>query len=317
MHTPAFAAPKTLEGEFAQMVRRGLSLPRKQLQPAFFYDSLGSALFEAITHLPEYTITRAETSLLDENVTAILAAANEPVELIELGPGNGKKLAILARRTRGAQICLIDISESALSTASHEVEQSCGTRPATILSTFVDGLRRLPPRVGNRLVLFLGSNIGNFSNLDAVGLLRGIRQFLVQGDSLLLGADLVKEVAQLVAAYDDDLGVTATFNKNILLRMNRDLDANFDLGAFEHRAIWVPESNRIELHLESTSAQDIRIPHDDFTASFRTGETIRTECCHKYHEDALRKLIKRAGFHPSAIWVHSHFRFANILCTVP
>src|SRR5687767_3745503 len=168
MPTPLSAAPATFDPTFARMVQRGLSLPQKQLQPAFFYDALGSALFDAITRLPEYTISRAELALLEEHGAAIWRAAGEPRELIELGPGNGEKLSALARHSPSANIHLIDVSPAALRAASNEVERACELRPTTYTGDFLDGLQALEPRAAHRLVLFLGSNIGNYTRRDAV-----------------------------------------------------------------------------------------------------------------------------------------------------
>jgi hypothetical protein len=175
MPTPASAVPATSEA-FAEMVRCGLALPQKQLQPLYFYDALGSALFDAITRLPEYTITRAELALLQEHGRSIIAHAGEPLELVELGPGNGEKLIALARHAPGAKIHLIDISRAALDTAAAAIERTCGVQVSTTEASFEDGLRALGTSDARRLVLFLGSNIGNFAPAEAAGFLRHVQK---------------------------------------------------------------------------------------------------------------------------------------------
>jgi len=303
----------TRNSAFAEMVRRGLNLRQKQLDPSFFYDALGSALFDAITRLPEYTITRAELTLLQTHGPAILAPFPEPIELIELGPGNGEKLSTLVEHAPGATVHLIDVSAAALRAAALTIERACDVRPTTFIGTFQDGLRELPRRSRRRLVLFLGSNLGNFAPAEAQEFLRSIHASLAPGDALLLGADLVKSDSVLLAAYDDPLGVTAAFNKNILVRMNRELGANFDLAAFDHRAIWNAAASRIEMHLVSLIDQRVAIPALELTVPFAAGETIWTESSHKYREAALRQLVEGAGFQEHAAWVHDEHRFSESL----
>lgn len=313
MPTLPSAARATFDRAFAEMARRGLSRPQKQLEPAFFYDALGSALFEAITRLPEYTITRAELALLEAHGAEIIATVGEPLEFIELGPGNGEKLSALARHAPGATVHLIDVSPAALSDASRVIERACGVRATTFAGTFERGLRALPSRSRRRLVLFLGSNVGNFSPDEARAFLRNIHGALAHGDALLLGADLVKSESALLAAYDDPLGVTAAFNKNILARMNRELGATFDLAAFDHRAVWNASAGRMEMHLVSLVEQSVTIPALELTATFAAGETIWTESSHKYRPPALRELLESAGFSQREVWVHGEHRFSASL----
>lgn len=313
MPTPPSAAPATSDTAFAEMVRRGLTAPQKNLGPAFFYDAPGSALFDAITRLPEYTISRAELALLEAHGAAIVAAAGEPIEFIELGPGNGEKLCALAAQAAEPKVHLIDISAAALRAASRTIERECGLRASVFEGTFADGLAGLPPRSRHRLVLFLGSNIGNFSSSEAAAFLRAIRSSLEPGDAFLVGADLVKSERALVAAYDDPLGVTAAFNKNLLARMNRELGASFDLFAFDHRALWNARESRIEMHLVSLVAQTVAIPPLELEVPFAAGETIWTESCHKYRAAGLRALGESAGFVHRATWMHREQQFAEML----
>jgi len=315
MPTLPSAAPATSEAAFAEAVRSGLTLPQKQLDPAFFYDALGSALFDAITRLPEYTITRAELALLEAHGGEIVATVGEPLEMIELGPGNGEKLSALARQAVSPKVHLIDISAAALETAGAEIERSCGIRPSLFEGSFLEGLAAFGPDARQRLVLFLGSNIGNFSSAQAGAFLREVHAALEPGNAFLLGADLVKPEPALLAAYDDPLGVTAAFNKNILARINRQLGANFDLFAFDHRALWNAPASRIEMHLVSLVAQTVSIPSLEREIAFAAGETIWTESCHKYTASALRDLVEGAGFTHRRTWIEDERQFAEMLFT--
>jgi dimethylhistidine N-methyltransferase len=297
------------------MARSGLARRQKQLQPAFFYDALGSALFDAITRLPEYTITRAELSLLQEHAEEILGIAGENLELVELGPGNGEKLIALAQHASEPAIHLIDVSSAALQTASSAIARACGMQPVLHEATFEEGLKALGDSRRRRLVLFLGSNIGNFALPDAGAFLRQVHASLRAGDLLLLGADLVKPEADLLLAYDDPLGVTSAFNKNLLVRMNRELGASFDLAAFDHRSIWNAAAERVEMHLVSLVEQTISIASVDLTVHFAAGETIWTESSHKYTTARLLELCTGTGFRHCASWVHDEHQFAEMLFT--
>ena len=198
------------------MVRAGLCAKQKELQPAYFYDALGSALFDAITRLPEYTITRAETALLRAHGRAIIAAAGANLELVELGPGNGEKLPLLLKHCPNCRVHLIDVSATALESARRRLREAFDVEISWCEAQFAEGLASLHPSQCKRLVLFLGSNIGNFTPREATDFLRVVHRSLSAGDMLLVGVDLVKAEQQLLAAYDDPLGVTAAFNKNIL-----------------------------------------------------------------------------------------------------
>jgi L-histidine Nalpha-methyltransferase len=295
------------------MVRAGLCAKQKELQPAYFYDALGSALFDAITRLPEYTITRAETALLRAHGREIIAAAGANLELIELGPGNGEKLPLLLKHCPNCRVHLIDVSAAALESARRRLREAFDVEISVCEAQFAEGLAPLPPSKCKRLVLFLGSNIGNFTPREAIDFLRVVHRSLSPGDMLLLGVDLVKGEQKLLAAYDDPLGVTAAFNKNILLRINRELGANFDLLAFDHRALWNATASRIEMHLLSLFDQTVHIAALKLDAPFVVGETIWTESSHKYTEAGIRDLLQKGGFQPIDQWVAEEQSFLEVL----
>ena len=318
------ATSRSLVAEFAADVRRDLRLAPKQLQSKYLYDALGSSLFDAICRLPWYHITRAESRLLARHGSAIAEALGEDdgSTIVELGCGSGEKLMLLAEafQARGlsAHVHLIDISPQALEQTEQRLN---GLRHFSVVghqSTYEDGLRRaVRAREGARplLVLLLGSNIGNFDTPAAGAFLKRIGCALAPGDLLLLGADLVKPERDLVLAYDDPLGVTAAFNKNLLVRINRELDADFDLGAFEHRAAWNQEHQRIEMHLVSQRAQTVRVPAASIAVRFERGEWIWTESSYKYGADQIVEMGADAGFAARDQWVDEDARFALTLFT--
>jgi dimethylhistidine N-methyltransferase len=295
------------------MVRAGLCAKQKELQPAYFYDALGSALFDAITRLPEYTITRAETALLRAHGRAIIAAAGANLELIELGPGNGEKLPLLLKHCPNCRVHLIDVSAAALESARRRLREAFDVEISVCEAEFAEGLAPLPPSKCKRLVLFLGSNIGNFTPREAIDFLRVVHRSLSPGDMLLLGVDLVKGEQKLLGAYDDPLGVTAAFNKNILLRINRELGANFDLLAFDHRALWNAGASRIEMHLLSLFDQTVHVAALKLDVPFVAGETIWTESSHKYTEAGIRDLLQKGGFQPIDQWLAEEQSFLEVL----
>jgi L-histidine N-alpha-methyltransferase len=305
---------------FAGDVRRGLTASPKRLPSKYFYDALGSALFDAICALPWYRITRAERALIEQHGAAIGARLADPAFVVELGPGNGDKLARLARaigpRTPPAHLHLIDVSAAALASARQALVAPGTVTVTAHRGTYEAGLRRAPrdrPGGGSTLVLLLGSNIGNSGPPAAVRLLRSIRSALRPGDWLLLGADLVKPEPELLLAYDDPLGVTAAFNKNVLQRINRQLGADFDLTRFTHRAIWRPDVSCVEMHLVSRHAQAVAIPAADCVVSFDADEIIHTESSYKYRPESIDRLGERAGFSPETRWTDDSARFALTL----
>lgn len=288
---------------FADDVKKGLAATPKQLNPAYFYDALGSCLFDAICQLPSYRITRTELALLAAHAEQIAADLPDSPCLIELGCGNGEKIAeliaVLDRAGRHAAIHLVDISAAALEQSERLLRRWPRVSVTLHQDLFEPGLQRAVAQCGGRgavMVLFLGSNIGNFDPAAAAGFLTGIRETLRTGDKLLLGVDLVKAEADLLLAYDDPLGVTAAFNKNILLRINRELGADFDLSAFAHHAVWNAAASRIEMHLLAQDRQQVTIPVDGYTVDFAAGEGIWTESSYKYRPDEIIALAKASGF---------------------
>ena len=308
----------TAVAEFAREVRRDLALVPKQLQSKYLYDALGSSLFEAICRLPWYRITRAEYRLLVEHVGEIVAHLGEDRStIVELGCGSGEKLAVLAealQRSGGsARVHLIDISSQALEQTEQRLTRLQHVSVVGHQSTYEVGLRRATEaRAGGgpMVVLLLGSNIGNFDTPAALAFLRRIRRVLRPGDLLLLGADLVKPVRDLQLAYDDPLGVTAAFNKNLLVRINQELGGTFDLAAFDHRAAWNRDEQRIEMHLVSRTAQAATIAAAGTSVSFLPGEHIWTESSYKYEPDQIERMGVETGFALRDQWIDEDARFA-------
>jgi dimethylhistidine N-methyltransferase len=309
------AAPGTLRrvpDRFAADVRYYLSLTPRQLPSRYLYDDLGSALFEAICRLPWYGITRAEQGLLRTHGESILARVHPLSTIVELGPGSGEKLAaLLASRPRtGLTVHLVDMSAAALDAARRALPEDHELTVVTHESIYEAGLAeamRTPRAAGKLLALFLGSNIGNFDPPGSDEFLRRIRGALAPGDCLLLGTDLVKPESELLLAYDDPLGVTAAFNRNLLVRVNRDLGADFDVGAFVHRAIWNAEASRVEMHLVSARDQDVSVPAAGVQIGFRAGEAIWTESSYKYRIQDVVTILQRAGFTPLEQWTEGSF----------
>jgi dimethylhistidine N-methyltransferase len=304
----------------AEEVRRDLTGSPKQLQSKYLYDALGSSLFEAICRLPWYRVTCAETRLLREYRDAIVGAMGDPLTFIELGCGSGEKLALLAesllRSGRGARVHLIDVSAAALEQSARTLGRLSHVSVVGHRLTYEAGLRRavtLRARGHFALVLLLGSNIGNFDPPAAHGFLVEIRRTLRPGDALLLGVDLVKPERELIAAYDDPLGVTAAFNKNLLVRLNRELGADFDLDAFDHRAIWNAPASRIEMHLVSRVVQRVRVPGAGCTVDFESGESIWTESSYKFEPEQVVSLGTNARFVNEGQWIDHAARFALTL----
>jgi L-histidine Nalpha-methyltransferase len=319
------ATSERLLTEFAFDVRRDLASTPRQLQSKYLYDDLGSSLFEAICRLPWYRITRAEQRLLEAHAPAIIDLLTsfdrgaEPM-FVELGCGSGEKLVILAEALGAAGGCgrvhLIDISRQAI----EQSERTLGRlRHFSIVghrNTYEVGLRHAASERVNgspMLVLLLGSNIGNFDEPAAHEFVHGIRAALAPGDFVLLGADLVKPERDLMLAYDDPLGVTAAFNRNLLVRINRELGGTFDVDAFAHRAIWNRAMQRIEMHLESLGAPRVTIPRAGVTISFEIGERIWTESSYKYEPGQIEDLGIDAGFTVAEQWIDADARFALTL----
>ncbi len=311
MRKERVTAPPEFAGELAETLRRQ---PR-QIPSKYLYDELGSALFEAICRLPWYRITRAETSMLVRHARDILRPLRRPVTLAELGVGSGEKIALLigAAAESFPLIQLIDISEAALDMARYRLE-AIGVRDVmTHHLAYEQGLMRAVeqrPRDASLVVLFLGSNIGNFTLEAARDLLTRIRQSLRPGDALLLGTDLVKPERELLLAYDDPLKVTAAFNRNLLRRINDELGGNFDLDGFSHRATWNAAARRVEVFLVSARRQQVAIPDADIEFELEAGEPIWTESSHKYEPDQVMAEGLAAGFSGGEQWVERGAQFA-------
>jgi dimethylhistidine N-methyltransferase len=302
-------------------VYRGLTATPKTLSPWLFYDEAGSRLFEAITQLPEYYLTRTERSIFAKYADEILECAGDrALTMIELGSGTAAKTGLLlkaaARRQSAVDYVPIDVSESALAEAKTRLEAEVpGVRVAPRVGDYTEGIAEIPAAGQGRMVLYIGSSIGNFEPEDAVEVLREVRRRLAPGDWLLLGADRVKDRQTLISAYDDADGVTAAFNKNVLVRINRELGANFNLRLFEHRACWNEEKSRIEMHLESVVAQFVTVPALELEVRFAQGETIHTENSYKFTSLSIARIVGQAGFRMERSWTDEHERFGVYLAT--
>ena len=315
----AIAAPETNSGQeqldFARAVRFYLQQTPRQLPSRFLYDALGSALFDAICHLPWYGITRAELRLLRQHAGTIGQALGRGGRVVELGCGNGEKLATLLRHAGivAVHAHLIDLSGAALERSVQALEGP-DIRVTTHQTTYEEGLLALPGAdAPPTLVVFLGSNIGNFDRPGAAAFLGLIRTALRPGDGLLLGADLVKPERDLLLAYDDPLGLTGAFNKNLLQRLNTELQATFALDQFDHRAVWDGNASRVEMHLVSRVAQDVRIEQAALRFRLEEGETIWTESSYKFEADGIGQLVEPTGFTRRQQWIDQRARFALTL----
>lgn len=303
--------------EFAAKIRADLSKPQKELHSKYLYDELGSALFEAITRLPEYDLTRADERLLRAHAAEIVQFAPRAT-VIELGSGTGEKtrhiLTALQHSGAKPRYIPIDVSQKALVRCYRDLADVAEIYPIT--ESYLDGMASAVTARANGeplLLLFLGSTIGNFERRCADEFLRALRRTLWRGDALLLGADLVKDPERMLAAYDDPIGVTAAFNLNLLGRINRELGANFNPRNFQHEAHWNEAERRIEMHLRSRVDQTAYIQEADLTVSLRAGETIWTESSHKFQLPELEEMAARAGFSAAAQWVDREWPFAESL----
>lgn len=314
MSTPRFAAraeTRTTPALFAHEVAEHLQRRPRQLPTHALYDDLGSALFDAICHLPWYHITRTEQALLERLAPAILARAGMPHVCVEFGPGNGSKLETLLAPLQGGpvRVELVDVSRDALERASARLNLLPQLDVWLYQHPYDVSLARLArsPHSRRTMLVFLGSNIGNFEPADARMLLRAMRSAIGPADTLLLGADLVKPEAELLRAYGDPLGVTAAFNRNLLVRVNRELGGNFAPEGFAHRAVWNAEALRIDMHLVSLHRQHVTIPDAALDITFEPGEIIWTESSHKYERATLCRMIESAGFSIAEQWIADGF----------
>jgi len=314
------AIPTNATYEFAADVRAGLTRTgQKELPSKYLYDNVGSALFEVISHLPEYGLTRADERLLRRHADEIVDRLAGPVAVAELGSGSGKKtrwlLEAICRRQRTSYYP-VEISRSALVMCERELRDIDRISIVGFEREYLDGLLEVAAyrKSGQRLlVLFLGSTIGNFDRSAAVKFLSEVRCILEPGDFLLLGTDLEKPSSQLLAAYDDELGVTAAFNLNLLSRVNHELGADFDLREFAHRAKINREARSVEMHLESQRRQVVSIPAAEVVIEFLEGETIWAESSHKYSIDEVIETARDAGFRCEAQWIDEQWPFAENL----
>ncbi|MFI0924940.1 L-histidine N(alpha)-methyltransferase [Streptomyces sp. NPDC021012] len=309
-------APDAASADLRADVLHGLSRLPKELPPKWFYDARGSELFEEITRLPEYYPTRAEREILVARAPEI-AAATGARTLVELGSGSSEKTRFLIDALLpGLEAYVpVDVSESALVGAA---ETLLADRPDlwvhALVADFTRGLA-LPGAPGPRLVAFLGGTIGNLLPAERRTFLRSVRAMLAPGDALLLGTDLVKDEATLVAAYDDAAGVTAEFNKNVLSVIDRELGADADPAAFEHVAVWDAEREWIEMRLRARRALTVKIPELDLVVPFAAGEEMRTEVSAKFRQAGVREELAAADLELARWWTDSEGRFALSLAT--
>ncbi|AFL86679.1 putative methyltransferase [Terriglobus roseus DSM 18391] len=310
----------------AQPVQEGLSATPKWLPAWLFYDAQGSRLFERITHLPEYYLTRTERAIFTGYADGIIAAAIDAyataggtgkgrLRLLELGAGSATKTGILlaaaVRLQDETEYLPIDVSETAMEDACASIARALtGVVVQPQVANYVTDELSIPPHDGPTLALYIGSSIGNFAPHEAVAILQNLRAQMRPGDTLLLGTDLVKDAATLISAYNDHDGVTAAFNLNVLRRINRDLRANFDLASFTHQAIWNAEQSRMEMHLQSTKEQTVRVGALRTSFQFDAGETIHTENSYKFTKDAIRNLFTQSGFQAAHQWTDEDQLFA-------
>jgi dimethylhistidine N-methyltransferase len=306
------------DSEFARDVRAGLTNTEQKTLPCrYLYDDVGSALFEAITCLDEYGLTRADARILTAHARHLVDLLPPDIVTVELGSGSGAKTRPILeqlRRRRAVTYYPIDLSTASLTQCVQDLGTLADVVP--IEASYLDGLRYAAAhRAPNQtlLVLFLGSTIGNFEPGDAINFLRAVRAVLRPGDALLLGTDLVKPVDRMIAAYDDAAGVTAAFNLNLLARINRELEADFNLRQFEHVARYDPEAQRIEMHLRSRQPQTVAISAANLIVDFVRNETICTEVCHKFLPDQLCTLARTTNFRLQAQWVDEAWPFAESL----
>jgi len=294
--------------EFACEVRRGLSKSQKELPSRYLYDAVGSALFDTITVLPEYGLTRADQRLLEKHACQI---PREFSSVAEFGSGSGRKTRAVLEALEVEHYFPVDVSGHALENCRRELAGLARIEP--VEASYLNGLDQIPRNGSPLLVLFLGSTIGNFDSRCRADFLMQVRSRLREGDALLIGYDLVKPLDVMLDAYDDPTGVTASFNLNLLGRINRELNGDFDLRAFAHLARYDPEERRIEMHLRSRVNQTVTIADAGVTCTFREDETIWTESSHKFYADEIPQIARESGFVQEAQWVDEQWPFAENL----
>jgi dimethylhistidine N-methyltransferase len=303
-------AGERISERVASAVREGFASHPKRLPPWLFYDEVGSRLFDEITETPEYYLTRTERGILAAHADAMIAhaTAGGRLRIAELGAGSADKTRLLLSSAVARQGRVVyepvDVSWTALAAAKERIEREIGAVSVTPqVMDYTDGLFLEEPATDERrLVLYIGSSIGNFEPEDSADVLRRVRAGLRPGDGLLLGVDLVKDEAALISAYNDRAGVTAAFNGNMLMRLNRELGATFNAEGFLHVAEWNPDASRIEIYLESRVAQVVRIPALEMRVKFAAGERIHTENSYKYRPGQAERVLCNAGFNPVRCW---------------
>jgi len=303
-------------GQFLGDVVAGLASKPKTLSPQYFYDDIGSALFEAITSLPEYGLTRADESILRANAGAIAELTGSGARVVELGSGNGRKTRWILEALERPEYHPIDVSLRALDQCSRDLEPFASVTP--FHGDYLDGVRSVMRARGRErlLVLFLGSTIGNFHPREARLLLRQVRNVLRNGDVLLIGFDLMNDPVRLEPAYDDPAGVTAAFNRNVLARINRELGGGFDLRDFTHQACYNARERRIEMHLRCLRRCKVPVAAAARAFTFERGETILTECSYKFRAPDLPLMASQCGFRQKRHWVDAEWPFAESLWEV-
>ncbi|MGR9116111.1 MAG: L-histidine N(alpha)-methyltransferase [Gammaproteobacteria bacterium] len=295
---------------FREDVFNGLRAKQKHIAPKYFYDIQGSKLFDQICRLPEYYLTRTEIGLLKDYGTEIARHIGPNTVLFELGSGSSRKIRLLLDAIRPSCYVPMDISKRHLFHAANTLSQDYPWLEIHALCVDYAESWNLPTDLeGNRRIAFFpGSSIGNLSHEDAIGLLKRVAKLVGSKGGLLIGVDLIKDIDILEAAYNDQTKVTEAFNKNLLVRLNRELRADFQTDLFRHLAFYNPDLDRIEMHLASEQDQDIRIEDENF--HFNQGETIHTENSHKYSIDGFQNLAFRAGFYPVKVWTDQNNFFS-------
>jgi L-histidine Nalpha-methyltransferase len=305
----------------AEDVWRGLTRSPKSLPPWLLYDKAGSALFEEITHLPEYYLTRTERQLFKRHADEMAAAAGPELTLIELGAGTATKtctiISAILKRQESLTFYPVDVSPNALEAAVHHLTRKHGALTVKpLVANYTAGLPEIARLGGRKMVLYIGSSIGNFEPMEASAVLARVRQSLHAGDVLLVGTDMAKDPSVLVPAYDDAQGVTARFNLNLLARINRELGGHFDINSFRHVALWNPDFSRMEMHLESLREQMIAIDDLGLEVHFEAGERIHTENSYKFSMEMICSILQNAGFSLNQTWMDERKWFGLHLATV-
>jgi len=317
----AFKGPAFLASPIAEVVREGLSAHPKHLPPKLFYDAQGSRLFELITETPEYYPTRTERGILEQNAPAIVTQAGANLTLVEMGAGSASKtrvlIAALLRRQLRLAFYPVDVSSSALRQAVSSLNGDFhGLQVSPIVADYSQHMPQLQALPGRKLVLFIGSTIGNFEPGEARDFLKRLRRSLSPGDALLLGFDMRKDPGILHAAYNDQQGVTARFNKNVLARINRELGGRFDLSNFDHVAFWNARKSRIEMHLQSAVDQAVWVQDLARCFYFSREERLHTENSYKFSPRTIASLLRRAGLRLEKTWMDPQEWFSVVLARV-